>query len=79
MKSLLIKYEAIQDPFHLGDLVINQDSKMIVLVNSTTNEGGRFNGTVIVKGESCVALGVYEKGYYKNDFELFHGEIKLTQ
>ena len=78
MKSLLVKCDNPLVKVQLGDLVIN-GCEMIVLVNSVTNEGGRFNGTVIVRGNSIVAPGVYEKGYDINDFKLFHGEIKLTQ
>jgi hypothetical protein len=82
MKSLITKQVDKTTKFELGDLVISKEPMFkgyIVLVTSSSNLGDVFNGVCIVRGLSVCAPGVYEKSFRTNDFELFSGEIKLTQ
>jgi hypothetical protein len=83
MRSLLIKnHQVVDTKFELGDLVIAKNGLLtdfVILITSVSNENRNFAGVVILKGSSITAIGVYEKAYKCQDFELFHGEIKLTQ
>ena len=78
MKSTVISAMKRPPIFSLGDLVIGKNG-VVILINSVTNEGTRFNGTIINRGASIIAVGVYEKGYYSIDYSYFNGKIELTQ
>lgn len=62
----------------IGDLVAYKYGDLIVLMTSEVSSNDTFRGVVIHSGPSC-HVGKHEEEWYVDEFELFRGEIKLTQ